>query len=309
MMDLEQKFETGVDEAVFTSASKVADLACLVEPHVPRNPVIPSEARDLLLGDFRNSRGLARTPAVSNDGAPEGGVSKRSAPGLVKFPTYNRRWMARATRRLALPYWLLPLMRIFAHIRVTGRENLSSLRGPVIFASNHQSHFDVPVILASLPAHYRYRVATAMAKEFFDAHFFPERFTLRERLLNSLWYRLSTFFFNAFPIPQRQAGAGETIRYMGELVEEGWSILIFPEGDRSTSGEIHPFQPGVGMLASHLHLPVVPIRIEGLDRVLNRNARWPHPGRVNVTIGKPLDLHGDSFADLAQTVEQAVRSL
>jgi len=303
MMDLEQRFETGVDEAVFTSASKVADLACLVETHVPRNPVIPSEARDLLLGDFRNPRGFAKPPAVSND------VSKRPAPGLVKFPTYNRRWFARASRRLALPYWLLPLVRIFAHIRVTGRENLSSVPGPVIFASNHQSHFDVPVILASLPARYRYRVATAMAKEFFDAHFFPAGHKLRERFFISLYYRLSTFFFNAFPIPQRQAGAGETIRYMGELVEEGWSILIFPEGDRSAHGEIHPFQPGVGMLASHLHLPVVPIRIEGLDRVLNRNARWPHPGRVNVRLGKALDLHGDSFADLARTVEQAVRAL
>jgi 1-acyl-sn-glycerol-3-phosphate acyltransferase len=54
---------------------------------------------------------------------------------------------------------------------------------------------------------------------------------------------------------------------------------------------------------------VVPIRIEGLDRVLNRNARWPHPGPVNVRIGEPLELHGESFADLAKTVEQAVREL
>jgi long-chain acyl-CoA synthetase len=309
MMDLEQRFETGVDEAVFASASKVTDLAGLVETHVPRTPVIPSEARDQLLRDFSNPRGFAKPSAVPNEGVSEGSVWKRPASQAIKFPTYNRRWFARAVRRVALPYWLLPLARIFAHIRVTGRENLSSVCGPVIFASNHQSHFDVPVILASLPARYRYRVATAMAKEFFDAHFFPERFKLRERLLNSLWYRLSTFFFNAFPIPQRQAGAGETVRYMGELAEEGWSILIFPEGDRSAHGEIHSFQPGVGMLASHLHLPVVPIRIEGLDRVLNRNARWPHPGRVDVKIGKPLDLHGDSFADLARMVEQAVREL
>jgi long-chain acyl-CoA synthetase len=282
MMDLEQRFETGTygnygkygfDERVFTSASKVSDL---------EKP----------------------TAALLNSG-----LLKQDAPQAIKFPTYNRRWIARAVRRVALPYWLLPLARIFAHIRATGRENLSSVRGPVIFAANHQSHFDVPVILASLPVRWRYRVATAMAKEFFDAHFFPAGHKLRERFFISLYYRLSTFFFNAFPIPQRQAGAGETIRYMGELAEEGWSILIFPEGDRSTSGEIHPFQPGVGMLASHLHLPVVPIRIEGLDRVLNRNARWPHPGRVIVRIGKPLYLHGDSFADLAGTVEAAVRHL
>ncbi len=266
LMDLEQKFESGIDERSFTSASTVADLA---------KPA-PAAARE---------------------------------PELVKFPTYNRSWIARAARRVSQPLFLLPLTRIFAHIRVSGRENLESIRGPVIFASNHQSHFDVPVILASLPQGSRNRVATAMAKEFFDAHFFPERFPLGQRFLISLYYRLSTFFFNAFPIPQRQAGAGETIRYMGELAEEGWSILIFPEGDRTHNGEIRPFQPGVGMIASHLHLPVVPIRLEGLDHVLNRNAKFPRMGRVNVRIGKPLDLRGESFADLARVVEEAVRNL
>ena len=292
MMELEQKFETGVDEAAFTSANKVADLAVIASeaPVIPsETPVIPSEARDLLLPDSRNAA--------------------RPRPQAIKFPTYNRSWIARAARRLSLPFFLLPLARIFAHIRVTGRENLSAARGPVIFASNHQSHFDVPVILASLPSRFRYRVSTAMAKEFFDAHFFPKGRKLRERFLISAYYRLSTFFFNAFPIPQRQAGAGETIRYMGELAEDGWSILIFPEGDRTHNGEIQPFQPGVAMIASHLHLPVVPIRIEGLDRVLNRNARWPHAGPVKVTIGKPLDLRGDSFANLARIVEEAVRKL
>jgi long-chain acyl-CoA synthetase len=267
LMDLEQKFENGIDERAFTSASTVADLA---------------------------------KPAP---------LSTNREPELVKFPTYNRSWTARATRRVSQPFFLLPLARIFAHIRVTGHENLTSIKGPVIFASNHQSHFDVPVILASLPSRWRYRVSTAMAKEFFDAHFFPERFPIGKRFFISLYYRLSTFFFNAFPIPQRHAGAGETIRYMGELAEEGWSILIFPEGDRTYNGEIRPFQPGVGMIASHLHLPVVPIRIEGLDRVLNRNAWFPRMGRVTVKIGVPLDLRGENFADLARIVEDAVRKL
>jgi long-chain acyl-CoA synthetase len=267
MMDLEQKFATGIDERAFTSASTVAD--------------------------------LAKSPSPSANTEPE----------LVKFPTYNRSWIARATRRVALPFFLLPLARIFAHIRVSGREHLDSLSGPVIFAANHQSHFDVPVILASLPSNRRYRVSTAMAKEFFDAHFFPDRFPFGKRFFISLYYRLSTFFFNAFPIPQRQAGAGETMRYMGELAEEGWSILIFPEGDRTHKGEIRAFQPGVGMIASHLRVPVVPIRIEGLERVLNRNAMWPRMGRVHVKIGAPLSLQGDSFADLARKVEDAVRKL
>ncbi len=223
----------------------------------------------------------------------------------IVFPAYNRSAFARAVRRIAIPF-LLSLARIFAHVRAHGRENLQGIEGPVIFASNHQSHFDLPVILIALRSR-RYRIATAMSKDFFDPHFFPERFSWSERLLNSLYYRLATFFFNAFPIPQRQAGAAQTIRYMGELIEEGWSILIFPEGDRTETGEILPFQPGIGMIASRLNIPVVPLRIIGLDKVLHRSWKWPSMGRVDVKIGRPMHLSGEDFSKLASQVEDAVR--
>ena len=232
-----------------------------------------------------------------------------AAPEPISFPTYNRSRLARLIRRLSLPYFLLPLARVFAHIRVTGRESLTSLHGPVIFASNHQSHLDVPVILASLPDRWRYRVSTAMSKEFFDAHFVPDRHGLRDRCTNTLNYRLSTFVFNAFPLPQHHAGAGQAIRYMGDLVECGWSILIFPEGDRTRSGEMLPFQPGVGMIAARLGIPVVPIRIVGLEKVLHRDAKLPSFGHVDVRIGKPMRLEGNDFAALASEVEEAVRFL
>ena len=62
---------------------------------------------------------------------------------------------------------------------------------------------------------------------------------------------------------------------------------------------LHPFQPGVAMIASHLRLPVVPIRIRGLERVLNRSAKFPTPGRVDVHIGAPMSLSGTSFAEQA----------
>ena len=66
-------------------------------------------------------------------------------------------------------------------MRVEGREHLQGLDGPVIFAANHQSHMDAPVILAALPPRLRYRVAPAMAKEFFKAHFFPAGARTRSR--------------------------------------------------------------------------------------------------------------------------------
>ena len=179
----------------------------------------------------------------------------------------------------------------------------------MILASNHQSFLDVPSILAALPARFRYRAAPAMRKEFFDAHFHPERCSLRARFTSGLNYYLSTLFFNAFPIPQRESGALETLRYMGEISSKGWCILIFPEGKMTDAGEISSFQPGVGMIASKLQVPVVPIRIRGLDKVLHRTWTFARPGRVTITFGKPVHLTGSDYAANARKVEDAIRAL
>src|SRR5262249_14232360 len=108
-----------------------------------------------------------------------------------------------------------------------GREHLASLEGPVIFAANHQSHMDTPVIMTALPARFRYRMATAMAKEFFKPHFFPDQYSRMEWFTNSLNYYLAALFFNAFPLPQREAGARQTLRYIGDVIGSGCSVLLF----------------------------------------------------------------------------------
>jgi len=231
------------------------------------------------------------------------------APSDIEFPEWNRSWWARAIRRIALPFWLLPLTRIFAWVHRTGLENLDGVEAPVILASNHQSYLDVPSILAALPARFRYRAAPAMRKEFFEAHFHPRGHSLRERITNKLNYYLSSLFFNAFPIPQREAGTLETLRYMGDLSSQGWCILIFPEGKLTEAGEIATFQPGVGMIASKLRVPVIPIRIRGLDKVLHRTWKLAVPGRVDISFGKPIQLTGSDYAANARKVEQAVRDL
>jgi long-chain acyl-CoA synthetase len=196
-----------------------------------------------------------------------------------------------------LPGLIIPLTRAFAWLKVSGLENLRDLKGPVIFASNHQSHFDGPAILSALPAHWRYRLSPAAAKEFFATH---SRFT------NSLNYYLASLVFNIFPLPQRESGAREAMRHAGALVAEGYSILIFPEGRRSEHGEIGHFQPGVGMLAARLRIPVIPVRLTGLDHVLHKDAKFATPGRASVHFGAPLRPKGDDPAAIAKQIEEAV---
>jgi long-chain acyl-CoA synthetase len=280
MMSLEEAFETTIDEAAFAAATTVGDLERLVGGERELGP----EARGL-------------------------GPEDRGSAEPIDFPAWNRSLPARAIRRASLPTWILPIARMFAWIDVEGGENLESLDGPVIFAANHQSHMDTPAIMAALPARWRYRVAPAMAKEFFKAHFFPEQHTTRQWFTNSLNYYLAALFFNAFPLPQREAGARQTLRYIGELLGDGYSVLIFPEGRRTMEGEIQTFRPGVGMIASRLGVPVVPVRLEGLDRILHQKAGMATPGRARVAFGPPLRLSGDDFAALARQVEEAVKRL
>jgi long-chain acyl-CoA synthetase len=148
-----------------------------------------------------------------------------------------------------------------------------------------------------------------MAKEFFAAHFFPEQYGRRAWFTNSLNYYLAALFFNAFPLPQREVGARQTLRYIGEILSDGFSVLIFPEGERTERGEIRRFRPGIGMIASRLEVPVVPVRLEGLEKILHHSWRMARPGRARVAFGAPMQLTGEDYEALARQVEDAVRAL
>ncbi|MEE2636701.1 MAG: AMP-binding protein [Acidobacteriota bacterium] len=224
-------------------------------------------------------------------------------------PRWNQSWVVRGARRAALALWLLPLTRLFAWIHVSGLEHVATVRGPVVFAANHQSFIDPSVILAALPPSHRYRVVTAMAKEFFSAHFHPGRHGVVERITNRVNYYLSTTFYNAFPLPQREAGTREALRYAGELIGAGNSLIIFPEGRRTLGDAIEPFQPGTTMLAARLEVPVVPVRLRGVDRVLGPGQRMARPGRVQVRFGPQMRLTGTDYHAMTARLEQAVNAL
>jgi long-chain acyl-CoA synthetase len=273
MMANEESLQVTLDEAQFAAAATVGELEALTKPI-------------------------------------EAGAARHvTAAEPIDFPAWNRSWPARTLRRASLPTWILPLGRVFMHLDVRGLEHLEKISGPVIFAANHQSHLDTPAILDALPPRWRYRVAPAMAKEFFKAHFFPSQFGARARATNSANYYLAALFFNAFPLPQRESGTRQTLRYIGELVGDGYSVLIFPEGRRSSDGSVGGFLPGVAMIASRLGVPVVPVRLEGLDRILHHTWKFPVRGTARVTFGPPMRLDGHDYPALARELEDAVTRL
>jgi long-chain acyl-CoA synthetase len=255
---------------------------------------------------FATAKTVAELRALVEGGAA---TAVEAGAGATDVPEWSLSWPARVARRALQVTLVLPLTRFFARITVHGVEHLQELAGPVVFASNHQSHMDTPVILAALPPRLRWRLAPAMAKEFFRARFRPAEHSFRQRSKASTLYFLAALAFNAFPLPQREAGARDTLRYIGHLASAGYSILIFPEGARGESGSLKPFRPGVAMIGSRLELPVVPVRLDGVDRVLHPSWRMARRGPVMVRFGAPIVFQGDDYPALARQLEEAVRRL
>ena len=270
LMVLENELDSTVDEGAVSGAATGADLEALVA-----------------------------SPAASS----------RTREPPFPLPRWNQRLIVRGIRRACLGLGLLPLTRLFAWTRVHGLEHLAAVGGPGVFAANHQSCMDPAVILAALPRAMRYRVVTAMAKDFFAPHFHPEGHPRLARFTNGLNYYLSTALFNAFPLPQREAGTRHALRYAGELIGAGNSLVIFPEGRRTVGDALAPFQPGAAMIAVQLEVPVVPVRLRGLDTVWREGQRMVRPGRVAVRFGPHLRLRGGDYVALAAQLEAAVKAL
>jgi len=201
--------------------------------------------------------------------------------------------------RVAIFYLLQrPAMLILGWPKIVGRENLRGLRGPLLVISNHVGYVDPAFILAALPARLRHRLAVAMDGELLETMRKPPEGTrLFERLFLQAQYSLVVSLFNVFPLPQR-AGFRRSFAFAGDLVDRGWSVLVFPEGARTQNGRMNPFRTGIGLLATRLRVPVVPMRLDGLfERKLQRK-HWAPPGWVRVTIGRRL-----RFEETAKTEE------
>ena len=229
------------------------------------------------------------------------------------YPVWAQRVPVRLFRLLI--YYMLswPATLLLAHPRVVGRENLASLKGPALIVCNHTTRrADIGLILYALPARFRDRLATAMGGE--NLRFFrhpPDDWFFAKRWLWQIGYFLLVALFNVFPLPQL-SGFRESFRFAGESADRGYSVLVFPEGvinDRDTPGMV-AFQPGVGLLAQNLNLPVIPMRIDGLWKMKLEHRRLAHLGELTVHFGAPVTVASDTPADeIAPRLQSIVQSL
>lgn len=197
-----------------------------------------------------------------------------------------------------------PLTRLFINLHIKGEENLASLKGPLLFISNHISYLDQPAIMFALPRRLRYRTATAAWAEFF----FENYKNPFQRAWKRFTYEYGAFALNLFPLPQ-SGGFRGSLRFMGRLADHGVNILVFPEGERSVTGALLPFRQGLGVMVKELSVPVVPVRISGMERVLPREAYWPERGCVTVAFGKPLVFKDETVEEIVNKARLALLEL
>jgi long-chain acyl-CoA synthetase len=118
-----------------------------------------------------------------------------------------------------------------------------------------------------------------------------------------------TALFNVFPLP-RLRGFRKSFAYAGEAMDRGYSVLIFPEGTRSPDGLLHPFRPGIGMLAQQSRVPVVPVALIGLGEMHGGKTRWFRSGQLEVHVGDAVAVEeGAEPAQLTARLEENVRRL
>jgi long-chain acyl-CoA synthetase len=200
------------------------------------------------------------------------------------------RWSPiRLLRYLLWGIIVFPTMPIRMKIHASGLENLRALHPPVFFVSNHQSILDAPAILKALPDFgWRKSLAPAMGAQ---------------RSMIDLY--AAALFFNSYPLPPTSVGLRKAIELTGKLADEGYSPLVFPEGERTPDGRLRPFRPGIGVMVHHTKLPVVPIVLNGTYRIWPIHARGPtHKGIVDVQFHPPIDFSGKDPATITRDLEE-----
>ena len=234
------------------------------------------------------------------------------APARAQFhyPRWALRWPVTWVRLAAHYLFLRPAVLLLGWPRVTGRENLARVSGPVLVVSNHVSDVDIGFVLTALPARLSLHLAAAAGGEAMEAlRTSPSGRGFLSQNYDLLKWALGAALLNIFPLP-REAGFRQSFEYAGQAVDRGYSILIFPEGRHTTTGELLPFRPGIGILANALRIPVIPMRIVGLYEIKQAGKRFAPPGRISVRLGAPISFaEGSDPAAIARELESVVKEL
>jgi 1-acyl-sn-glycerol-3-phosphate acyltransferase len=214
---------------------------------------------------------------------PPPDIDETMSEHLGNFPRqpYMLVYAIRSAAALLLRTW----MRIYHRLRVEGRENMPET-GSFVLVCNHTSHLDTLSMLCSVPLKRLHQTFPAAAADYF--------FSSLPRSA------VSAILINALPFDRKLKGA-ESLTVCSELLSnEGNVLIIFPEGTRTTTGELARFRSGIGRLLVGTDLPVLPCYLDGGRRAWPKGKTIPRPFSLRLRIGAP-----QSYGHLEKTSESA----
>jgi 1-acyl-sn-glycerol-3-phosphate acyltransferase len=175
--------------------------------------------------------------------------------------------------------------------------DLAALEDPpaLIFAPTHHSHLDTGLMISAVPRTWRHKLVVAAAADyFFDAK----------------WKAvLSSLSLNAIPIDREETGRRSSELIKG-LIDDGYSLVIYPEGGRSPDGWGQDFKGGAAYLSARTGAPVVPVFIDGTGAIFGKGMKRPRPGRTTIVFGAPLrPVEGEATRRFNARIEAAVTVL
>ena len=233
---------------------------------------------------------------------PKGMVVPPAANSLgADFETdWARSTLAKAARTVLTNGPMRLLVQALASPEVVGTDRLADLERldeppALIFAPNHHSHVDTPLMHIAVPEPWRSNLVIAAAADYF----FDRR----------VKGTLAALALNAFPIDREVTGR-KSSNELRRLIEDGWSLVIFPEGGRSPDGWGQDFKGGAAYLSSRTGAPVVPVFIDGTGSIYGKGMKRPKPGKTKVVFGAPLfPVEGESTRRFNARIEAAVTAL
>ena len=176
-----------------------------------------------------------------------------------------------------------------SRLTIRGAENLA--RYPVaVYAANHTSYMDTPVIFAALP--FQFRILAK--KELWSMPFIG-------------WY-----LSRSGQIPVDSVNARATLSSLGagvKALRAGMPLFVFPEGSRTPNGELQTFLSGAAFLAIRAQVPLVPVALLGVYDLLPIHTRHLYPGDLVLTVGEPIETHGMTLRQADELTERLRNSI
>jgi long-chain acyl-CoA synthetase len=290
--ELDQRWGIGIADEEFSQIATVGELRSKLGAHsdaAPAAAALTAESRQIT---------ATRTAAIPQP------------PSQLRYPRWPWTWPVHAARAIFIEAVMRPLVWLLAAPRVERAPTFRVPSQPVLIIANHVTAYDPALVEYALPGRMRRHVVAAMAADMLED--FRRGRNQGNAILNLLApaaYWLITALFNVFPLP-RNAGFRRSFAHAGEAMDQGFNVLVFPEGHRTLDGRLHAFRSGIGLLARESGASILPVALLGLGELKRAGRGWFRSGRLRVRVGELLvPRENESPEELTERLHAALGAL